>query len=96
MNTYPEFTSVGLQARVRLGVVALTSAGAARPKPSCSARTASSVYFAATRQLILISLVEIAWMLIPSSAKRRNIFAATPACERIPSPTIEIFTTSSS
>ena len=42
---------------------------AASPNPSCSARTASSVYFAATRQLILISLVEIAWMLMPSSAR---------------------------
>ena len=38
--------------------------GVARPKPSCSARTASSVYFAATRQETLISLVEIAWMLM--------------------------------
>jgi hypothetical protein len=54
------------------------------------------VYFVATRQETLISLVEIAWMLMPSSARIWNIFAATPACERMPRPTIDTFTMSSS
>ena len=43
-----------------------------------------------------ISLVAMAWMLIPSSARMRNIRAATPACERMPRPTIDTFTMSSS
>jgi hypothetical protein len=34
--------------------------GLSSPKPSCKARTASSVYFAAMMQLILISLVLMA------------------------------------
>ena len=38
------------------------------------------------------SLIQ-AWMLMPSAASSWNIFAAMPACERIPRPTIEIFTT---
>ena len=36
---------------------------------------------------ILISEVEIIWMLIPSSASALNILLAMPVCERIPMPT---------
>ena len=39
--------------------------------------------------MILISEVEIIWMLMPSSARVRNICAAMPACERMPMPTID-------
>jgi aspartate kinase len=38
---------------------------------------------------ILISEVEIIRMLMPSSARAVNILLATPACERIPTPTID-------
>ena len=47
-------------------------------------------------QLMRISLVLIAWMLIPSAASNENIFAATPAWERIPRPTMDTLTTSGS
>ena len=43
----------------------------------------------------LISDVEIIRMLIPSSARAVNILLATPACERIPTPTIDTLTMSS-
>src|SRR5262249_13710430 len=65
-------------------------------KASCSARTASSVYFSSMTTEILISEVEIIWMLIPSRASTSNIRDATPACVRMPMPTIEIFAMSSS
>jgi hypothetical protein len=38
---------------------------------------------------ILISLVEIIWMLIPASARARKSVAATPVWERMPMPTTE-------
>src|SRR5476649_188526 len=60
-----------------------------RPNAACSARTASSAYFSSMRQLILISLVEMTRMFTPSSANTWNIFAATPAWLRMPTPTIE-------
>ena len=43
-----------------------------------------------------ISLVLIARMLMPSPARSVNILAATPACERMPRPTIDTFTMSES
>ena len=46
-------------------------------------------------QLTLISLVEIISMLMPAAASAWNIFAATPAWERMPTPTMETFATSS-
>ena len=49
-----------------------------------------------TRQLILISLVVIIWMLIPAFARALNIFSATPVCSAIPSPTTETLATASS
>src|SRR6185295_4943497 len=52
-------------------------------------RTASSVYFSSITTVILISEVEIIWMLMPSSASVRNICAAIPAWERMPMPTID-------
>src|SRR5690606_13197652 len=55
----------------------------------CSTRTASSMYFSSTTTVILISEVEIIWMLMPSSASVRNICAAMPACERMPMPTTD-------
>ena len=54
----------------------------ASPPPrnaSCRTRTASSTYLASTTTEVLISEVEIIWMLIPTSASARNILAATPA-----------------
>ena len=59
----------------------------------CSARTASSVYSAATSTLTLISLVEMTWMLMPRSASVLNMVLATPAWLRMPTPTTEIFAT---
>jgi hypothetical protein len=44
----------------------------------------------------LISDVEMIWRLMPSSARTRNIFAATPEWFRIPTPTMETLETSSS
>ena len=61
--------------------------GSDRPKPSCSARTASSAYLRAITHEILISLVEISWMLMLSAASSWNIVFAMPACERMPTPT---------
>ena len=53
----------------------------------CSTRTASSRYFSSMTTAILISEVEIIWMLMPSSASVLNIFEARPTCERMPMPT---------
>ena len=66
------------------------------PKPSWSTRTASSWYFAAITHETLISLVEMASMLMPSFARRRNIREAMPAWLRIPSPTMLTLAMSSS
>ena len=47
------------------------------------------MYLAATTTEILISEVEIIWMLIPSRARTSNMRAAMPACVRIPTPTMD-------
>ena len=62
-------------------------------KASCSARTASSTYLASTTTEILISEVEIIWMLMPSAASTSNMRAATPAWLRMPRPTIDTLAT---
>ena len=59
-----------------LGVTARSSA---RPKASCRARTANSVYFSSITQEILISLVLMVRMLMFSAARAPNILVATPA-----------------
>src|SRR5437660_6104633 len=69
--------------------------GGAPIKASCSARTASSVYLASMTTEILISEVEIIWMLIPSLARTSNMRDAMPACVRMPMPTIDTLATSS-
>src|SRR5213593_21147 len=69
--------------------------GAGPIKASCSARTASSVYLASMTTEILISEVEIIWMLIPSLESTSNMRDAMPACVRIPMPTIDTLATSS-
>ena len=61
--------------------------GCSRSKVWCSTLTASSMYFSSITTVILISEVEIIWMLMPSSASVRNILLATPTCERMPTPT---------
>src|SRR5262249_10156900 len=61
---------------------------------SWSVRTASSVYFSSMTTEILISEVEIIWMLMPSAERTSNMRAAIPACVRMPTPTIETFATS--
>ena len=54
--------------------LAATYAGSfSNPNALCSTRTASSMYFSSTTTEILISDVEIIWMLIPSSDNVRNI-----------------------
>src|SRR5437773_1926957 len=63
-------------------------------KASCSARTASSVYLASMTTEILISEVEIIWMLIPSLESTSNMRDAMPACVRMPMPTIDTLATS--
>src|SRR5262249_51595931 len=65
--------------------------GCPSPNPSCSTRTASSAYLASTATEILISEVEIIKMLMPSAARSSNILCATPACERMPTPTTDTF-----
>ena len=40
-----------------------------------------------------MSLVVIIWMLTPASESERNIWAATPLCDRMPSPTAESLAT---
>src|SRR6266851_7114018 len=63
--------------------------GWSSPNALCSARTASSTYFSSITTEILISEVEIIWMLMPSSARVRNIWLAIPAWVRKPTATIE-------
>src|SRR5262249_1627391 len=88
---------LGLRAVAQGGVVELDpSHQAAGRKASCSARTASSQYLASTTTEILISDVEIIWMLIPSAASTSNMRAAMPACVRMPTPTIDTLATSRS
>src|SRR5262249_23146566 len=70
-----------------------SSGGLSRPKPSCSTRTASSAYLRSITTEMRISEVEIMMMLIPSRARRSNIRWATPAWERIPTPTIDTLAT---
>lgn len=56
----------------------------------CATReVANSKYFSSINTDTLISEVEIIWMLMPSSAKVRNMVEATPTCERMPTPTID-------
>src|SRR5262249_18207527 len=62
----------------------------------CSTRTASSMYFSSTTTEVLISEVEIIWMLMRSAASAPNIFAAIPAWVRMPIPTSETFAMRSS
>src|SRR5262249_21011283 len=69
---------------------AFAPSGRSRPKAVWSARTASSVYLAATTHETLISEVEMLWMLMPSLPSTSNIRAATPEWFRIPTPTMEI------
>src|SRR6266700_6321978 len=63
--------------------------GWSSPNALCSARTASSMYFSSITTEILISEVEIIWMLMPSSARVRNILLAMPAWVRMPTPTMD-------
>src|SRR5690625_3875615 len=60
-----------------------------REKASCMARTANSRYLDRITMEILISVVEIMRTLMFSRARTPNICAATPAWERIPTPTRE-------
>src|SRR5512147_2128559 len=72
------------------GLASKCQAGAcSRPNALCNARTANSMYLSSTTTEILISLVEIIWMLMPSSESVRNIRLAMPTCERMPMPTTE-------
>src|SRR6218665_2288654 len=48
------------------------------PKAWCRLRTASSMYFSSITTEVLISDVEIIWMLMLSSLSTRNILLATP------------------
>src|SRR5512143_618926 len=64
-------------------------------KVSWSTLTASSVYLASITQEILISDVLIIMILIPSLARAENILAATPECERMPTPMIDTLAISS-
>ena len=50
---------------------------------------ASSRYFSSITQEILISDVLIIMMLIPSRDNTSNILAATPQCDRMPTPMSE-------
>ena len=65
-------------------------------KASCSACTASSMYFRSISTEILISEVEMTLMLTPCSDSALNIVAATPAWLRMPMPTTDTLATSSS
>ena len=47
------------------------------------------MYFSSITTLVLISLVEIIWMLMPSSLSTRNMRLATPTWLRMPMPTME-------
>ncbi|MNY36379.1 hypothetical protein D3C86_1708630 [compost metagenome] len=51
------------------------------------------MYFSSISTEILISEVEIIWMLMPSSESVRNILLAMPTCERMPTPTTDTFDT---
>ena len=60
----------------------------ARSRRAARARRARRTCASMTQE-ILISEVEISWMLMFSRARISNIFSATPACERMPTPTTE-------
>src|SRR5207248_7700359 len=49
-------------------------------KARCNTRTANSRYFSSITTEVLISEVEIIWILIPSWARLLNILAAMPTC----------------
>src|SRR5439155_22352066 len=86
---------LGLRTIAQRRVVQLEPLHEAPPtNASCSVRTASSVYFSSITTEILISDVEIIWMLMPSAESTSNLRAAMPACVRIPTPTIDTFATS--
>src|SRR3546814_6542934 len=67
-----------------------TGSSASRPYAVCSTRTASSVSSSSIRTLTLISLVEMARILMPRSASDLNIPAAMPAWLFMPTPTTDI------
>src|SRR4030042_2644160 len=71
------------------------TAGLSSAKASWRARTANSVYLESMIQEILISEVEIMWILIPSFANAENIRVATLEWLLIPTPTMDIFAISS-
>src|SRR5690606_33179473 len=71
-------------------------AGASSSKAVCKARTANSRYFSSMTTETLISEVEIIWILIFSLASASNMRLATPACERMPTPTIDTLAISTS
>ena len=52
---------------------------------------ANSIYFSSMTQEILISDVLIIMMLTPSRDRTSNILAATPECDRMPTPIRETF-----
>ena len=64
------------------------AAGWSSSNALCRLRTASSMYFSSMTTEVLISEVEIIWMLMPSSLKVRNILLATPTWLRMPMPTM--------
>src|SRR3546814_16854455 len=66
---------------------------ASRPYAVWRTRTASSVSSSSISTLTLISLVEIAWMLMPMSASARNLVLATPAWPYLLTPTTPTFAT---
>ena len=86
--------------RLRKGAIIAFSARPVKPKTRlfglveaeclcAKTRTANSRYFSSMTTEILISEVEIIWMLIPSEPRAENILLATPGCERMPTPTAE-------
>src|SRR5437667_271193 len=87
---------LGLGAVAQRRVVELDASHGRGPpmNASCSARTASSVYFSSTTTEILISEVEIICTLMPSAASTSNMRAAMPAWVRMPMPTIDTLATS--
>src|SRR5437867_2436640 len=87
---------LGLGAVAQGRVVELDASHGRGPpmKASCSARTASSVYFSSITTEILISEVEIICTLMLSAASTSNMRAAIPACVRMPMPTIDTLATS--
>ena len=83
-----DFRGVALAAAAaRLGVAAGGPSGSLSSWNSpCTVRRASRAYSRATSTEILISLVVIMMMLMPRSARARNIRSATPGCVAMPRP----------